>query len=257
LTTLPLLRRFATEHPAAESRAAATPSELRRMDFHLSLLADGVPAGGTVCDVGGGIGCFSLGCAALGYRIILIDDFGDPVNEKTGPSLLDYHRAHGVEVVQRDVVERGLGLPADSLDGLTSFDSIEHWHHSPRAALQEAVRALRPGGLLVLGVPNCVNLRKRITVALGSGKWSSLSEWYDRPRFRGHVREMDIEDLRYIARDLGVTGVRILGRNWLAYRSRYRPARTLAPALDLPLRCMPSLCSDLYLVAHKPGARAA
>ena len=43
----------------------------------------------------------------------------------------------------------------------------------------------------MVGVPNCVNLRKRLTVPLGRGKWSPMADWYEQPSFRGHVREPD------------------------------------------------------------------
>ena len=45
----------------------------------------------------------------------------------------------------------------------------------------------------LLGVPNCVNLRKRITVPLGRGKWvvhGRLAR--QRPTSGGHVREPDV-----------------------------------------------------------------
>jgi hypothetical protein len=82
---------------------------------------------------------------------------------------------------------------------------------------------LKPGGLFFLGVPNCVFLRKRITVPLG--KWSSMDEWYERETFGGHIREPDVGHLRYIARDLGLGYVRVFGRNWLGYASRHGWAR--------------------------------
>ena len=128
---------------------------------------------------------------------------------------------------------------------------MEHWHHSPKALFGHLMRALRPGGLFFLGVPNCVNLRKRITVPLGRGKWSTMADWYEPPRFRGHVREPDIDDLRYIARDLGLREVRIIGRNWLGYQSRRRWARALVSIVDRPLQQRPSLCSDIYLLGRK------
>ena len=104
-----------------------------------------------------------------------------------------------------------------SFDVITSFDSMEHWHHSPKRLFQEVMRVLKPSGRFILGVPNCVNLRKRLTVPFGFGKWSSIDDWYEQETFRGHVREPDVEDLRYIANDMGLMELQILGRNWMAY----------------------------------------
>ena len=66
-----------------------------------------------------------------------------------------------------------------------------------------------------------MNLRKRITVPLGYGKWSRMEDWYEEDRFRGHVREPDVADLRYIGADLDLKNIEILGRNWLGYQSRF------------------------------------
>jgi SAM-dependent methyltransferase len=127
----------------------------------------------------------------------------------------------------RDLVEEGLDLPPETIDVFTIFDSMEHWHHSPKPVFGAVMRALRPGGLFVLSGPNCANLRKRITLLFGRGKWSAMHDWYDAPRFRGHVREPDVEDLRYIARDMDLTQVRILGRNWAGWGSRLRLFRII------------------------------
>jgi SAM-dependent methyltransferase len=142
----------------------------------------------------------------------------------------------------------------DSIDVFTSFDSMEHWHASPKALFRQCRRALRPGGLFLLGAPNCVNLRKRISVPLGRGKWTSMNDWYESPVFRGHVREPDIEDLRYIGRDIELTNVQILGRNWQGYSHASRLLRTLTPIFDGPLRLFPGLCSDIYLLGNKAKA---
>jgi hypothetical protein len=100
---------------------------------------------------------------------------------------------------------------------------------------------------------NCANLRKRITLLPGWGKWSAMQDWYDAPRFRGHVREPDVEDLRYIARDMELTQVRILGRNWAGRGSPRRLIRMITPFVDSMLRLRSSLCSDLYLIGNNRG----
>jgi len=182
-----------------------------------------------------------------------VDDFGDTVNSRYGPSILDLHRSYGVEVIHADVLNDDLRMPCAGVDAITSFHSIEHWHSSPKRLFRAAARALAPGGVFVLGSPNCVNLRKRLAVPLGRSKWSSMGEWYESEVFRGHVREPDVEDLRYIAADMGLSDVQLYGRNWLGYINPRRAYRALAALVDRPLRASPSLCSDIYVVGTKPA----
>ena len=111
------------------------------------------------------------------------------------------------------------------LDAFTVFDTMEHWHNSPKRTFHQLMTALKPGGLFIVSAPNCVNLRKRITVPFGVGKWTAMRDWYEVEQFRSHVREPDVADLRYIAADLGLKNAQVIGRNWSGYRSRFRAAR--------------------------------
>jgi SAM-dependent methyltransferase len=131
---------------------------------------------------------------------------------------------------------------------------MEHWHNSPKRLFAEVARALRPGGLFLLGVPNCVNLRKRLTVPLGVGKWSAMAEWYEEELFRGHTREPDVGDLYYIARDLGLAEVEVFGRNWAGYANRHRGVRVVTPFIDRLLQVRPTLCSDIYVCGRVPAS---
>jgi SAM-dependent methyltransferase len=247
---------------AGEYPAHLVPGQRRDVDrvaFNIALACQAVGqkpiSSMTICDLGGGIGLFSVGCAAIGFkRVVLIDDFRDPVNQDQGASVLALHRKYGVEVRSRDVVAEGLGEACDEIDVVTSFDSMEHWHHSPKRLFASVMQHLVPGGAFVLSVPNCVNLRKRLTVPFGVGKWSPMEDWYRADVFRAHVREPDVDDLRYISRDMGLCDVRIFGRNWLGYDSPRAIVRLVTKLMDYPLRLRPSLCSDLYLVGRKPGS---
>jgi SAM-dependent methyltransferase len=242
------LRELACGYPPALQ--AAQLSEARRIAFHLSLLSS-APEGGRVADIGGGVGLFSLGAQALGFRATLVDDFRDAVNAEHGEAALEPHRKSGVEVVSRDVVADGVDFAPASLDAVTSFDSIEHWHHSPRKLLHQLVAALKPGGLFILGAPNCVNMRKRLTVPMGRGSWSGFDEWYGAPVFRGHVREPDVRDLRRVAADLALREVKIFGRNWQGHASASGLIRAMTAIFDSPLRLRAGWCSDIYLVGRK------
>lgn len=240
------------QYPPGPGTGAADAA--RSLSFEVYLVASQVGQGARVCDIGGGWGTFALGCAAWGMASVLVDDFRDQgfLDEERMAPMRRLYAKYGVEVITRDVVSRPLDGPEQSFDAITIFDAIEHWHHSPRRLLHSIVRALKLGGLFVMATPNCVNLRKRITVPLGRGKWSAMSDWYERDVFRGHVREPNVEDLLYIARDMGLVQVAILGRNWAGHGSPSRIVRRLTACLDPVLRLKPSLCSDLYLLGRRP-----
>lgn len=225
-------------------------ADLPRFAFELDMLISHAPRGATLADVGGGMSVFTAAAARLGYRCYLLDDFRDRWHSES-MQVLELHRSAGVEVISCDVLKEDLPLPNDFLDVVTSFDCIEHLHSSPKAMFQRIRDALKPGGTLIVGAPNCVNLRKRITVPFGRGKWSQMEEWYEDDVFRGHVREPDVEDLKYIGRSLNLSKYDVLGRNWLGYTSRYPWVRALTPFADKMLRLRPSVCSNIYLVGTK------
>jgi SAM-dependent methyltransferase len=234
--------------------ANSYPSELRedqhrdiqRIAWHLQMLGRHLQTGSTVADIGGGIGLMSPGMAALGYRSILVDDFRDSVNGRFHIESLGVHK--DVRVISADATSVIDVFEANSLDGITSFESMEHWHNSPKRAFHALMRALKPGGLFFLGVPNCVDLTKRIKTVTGTAQWSTMRDWYEEPIFRGHVREASVSDLHYISRDLGLRETKITGRNWEAV-VRFGAIGKMADAL---LTALPSLCSDIYLIARKP-----
>ncbi len=223
--------------------------------WHLEIVRDAIGSTGTVVDVGGGISPFAPGAAELGYHTLLFDDhLTDSTTTVKERTLEDVIKPRGVEVHHRDVQAHGLGLPDESVDAFTSFGVLEHLHGSPKPLLEEMMRCLRPGGVLFLGAPNCVNLRKRLTVPFGYGKWSRFEDWYEPLQFRGHVREPDVEDLRRIGEDMGLAEIRILGRNWIGYVNHRAVVRALTPWVDRLLQLRPSLCSEIDLLGRKPGS---
>jgi SAM-dependent methyltransferase len=230
--------------------------DVPRMTFSICLaLRHAVPRP-TICDVGGGVCLFSLGLSALGYDAILIDDFGDDWHGQSAQGALGLHSRYGVQIVSTDVLAKGVSLEPGSLDVVTCFDTMEHFHHSPKRLFHQLVAALRPNGIFLLGVPNRVNLRKRVMIPFGGAPWSTMDGWYEQEIFRGHVREPDVPDLRYICRDLGLDVVDVVGRNWQGTKSKKRLNRNLARIADHGLRLFPSLCSDLYIVGRKPATHS-
>jgi SAM-dependent methyltransferase len=189
--------------------------------------------------------------------VLLVDDFLDSVNRRVGDSVFVVHKKYGVRVLSRNLISDGLADISERFDVVTNFDSMEHWHHSPKKLFgQVGKQLLKPSGRFVLQVPNCVNLRKHLSVPLGVGKWSKMEDWYEEQEFRGHVREPDVADLCYIAHDMGLKDVQIFGRNWLGYASPSRFVRLGTWIVDMPLRMFPSLCADIYMTGHSPTANS-
>lgn len=228
-----------------------------RASFHVGLVLSLVPKRDherpTVVDLGGGFGDVLCALARLGYAGVLVDDFAD-VGAQDHQDLRNRMAvACGLTRIAADVVSEPLPFAPGSIDAFLTFESMEHWHHSPKALFARVIAQLKPGGLFVIGVPNCVNLRKRLSVPLGYGKWTSMKDWYEPAVFRSHVREPDTDDLRYIARDMGLSDVRVFGRNWIGYRKANPLFRTALRVCDRALRLAPGLCGDIYLIGRKPG----
>lgn len=248
-----LLEPIAREYPKMANWLStmdpAEPVMLQRTAFDMSLVVDRKGTDITVVDIGAGGGLWNLGFAALGSRSIFVDAFfSNPYRE----DFLRLFDKYGVEVIERDVIKEGLQLPPESLDVAANFHFMEHLHHSPKQLFHSVAAAIKPDGLFVLAGPNCVNLRKRVTGVVGNCKWSPMDQWYQPDTFYGHVREPDVDDLEYIAADLGFTSFEIYGRNYLGL-SHTGWKQKVARAADHLLRHRPSLCSDIYLVAARPG----
>jgi 2-polyprenyl-3-methyl-5-hydroxy-6-metoxy-1,4-benzoquinol methylase len=227
-------------------------AEIQRVTFNAQLVLADLQPGSTVCDVGGGWGVLSAACASCGFDAVLVDDFADYVYANGVDPKYKIPEAYDVRVVRRDVARQSIAFDANSIDVISCFDSMEHWHHSPRRFLRDAMNCLKPGGKLVLSLPNCVDYARRLLIPLGQGKWSPMSEWYDQQVFRSHVRELDVEDMEYMSRDLGLVTARVIGRNWGHISHPSRAVRTIGGMLDPVLRLIPSLCNTLYLIGRKP-----
>ncbi len=72
---VPVLMRIADSYPPAIA-AVQGYIDVPRNAFNLSLLFT-LPRGARIGDIGGGLGLFSPGCAALGFEVTLVDDFRD------------------------------------------------------------------------------------------------------------------------------------------------------------------------------------
>jgi 2-polyprenyl-6-hydroxyphenyl methylase/3-demethylubiquinone-9 3-methyltransferase len=110
--------------------------------------------GAVLVDLGCGAGLLAPHVQDKGYRHLGVD---------LVDSALDQAAAHGVEVVRADVTR--LPLAGDCADVVTAGELFEHVPDRT-AAVAEACRVLRPGGLLVLDTLNATWLCRFLAVTL-------------------------------------------------------------------------------------------
>ncbi len=196
-------------------------------------------------DLGGGLGLLAHAAAQLSIKAANVDDY--VVDLAAPDAAIDRLERAGVRVIRHDFSEL---LTIDpGVDVVTTMHTIEHMHSSPKEQYHRVVDALAPGGLFVIACPNAVNLRKRVTTLMGKSSWSTMGQWYESPVFRSHVREPVLDDLRYIAQDLGLSA-EFYGKNFIGQSRggwRGRVAGVVGPMLER----RPTLCSDLYLIGTK------
>jgi len=150
---------------------------------------------GRILDVGTGQGeVFSvLKRFNNNYDAHICDDFRDPWHSEFKPKfLLDALTELGLIPKRVDNAATKLPYEDQIFDGVLCCDMIEHLHHTPRFLMEEIHRVLKPGGVVVIGMPNSVNFRKRIDVLRGRTNYVDFDQFWndiDGIEYRGHVRE--------------------------------------------------------------------
>lgn len=235
----PLLRSFDRRRLAQLERAgAATP--------------------GRLLDIGAGRGRFVAHARAAGWYAHGLEPSQRGV---------DGAKARGIDLVHGTI--RDADVPPGSLDAATLWHVLEHVD-DPGLELDAIVAWLRPGGLLLVGVPNLASVQARI----GGARWYHL----DVPRHRIHFTVRGLEAL-LDAHGLEPVAVQhvLFEHNpfglWVSFVSRFtrvpswlyhalkhnaplRSRDALVTALALPLVPLAVLLEALFGLARRGGTVA-
>ena len=206
------------------------PQEVARM------LAELVPVGSRVLDVGCGTGSVSRIIAdSRGAEIVGIE----PDSHRAAAA-----RARGVEVHQAPFTP-GVLQALELFDVVMFADVLEHVAE-PGTFLQWAQRALRPGGRVIASVPNVAHWSVRIDLLCGRFEYQPFGI-----RDATHLRWFTAESLRRLFESNGLRVVSLEHTagvtlpeyevrrpwRWIRPSQRYRLIRTLARQLPLLFGC--------------------
>jgi SAM-dependent methyltransferase len=237
----------------------------RKLEYIYHLLDKIFSPGGKLIDLGGGVNPVNGVITRWGASVTVLDIFEYDLAYLDGrkpdefaaacSSAKAFLEAVGVNFHDCDLctVDLKTLFAPNSIDAIFSTHCLEHFHQSPRIVLQSALEVLKPGGNLLLEVPNSINLLKRIQVLLGKTNYGSYNFYYDAINYTGHVREYSVADFHALARKLGLETYSIYGKNWFGTLYEKCGDNSATAFVDKCLQRFPGLCGSLFLAYTKPA----
>lgn len=155
---------------------------------------------GALLDAPAGEGALAARLIAAGFEVSCCDLY---------PEIF---RLHGVEI-RRGNLDRELPFDDRSFDYVTCLEGLEHIEN-PQQAMREFARVLRPGGHLIISVPNVLNIEERLKwLVYGytshfkpitrAGVDRLRAEFDNREEIAAHVNPIGYSELRYILEKYG------------------------------------------------------
>jgi SAM-dependent methyltransferase len=158
------------------------------------------PGKGPVLDIGAHEGFLCRALVKLGYSVFALD-LHSPIDESVWEKL-------GVEWHQCQIEADPIPFPDGYFTGVYMGQLLEHFTYSPRKPFQEIRRVLKPGGLLVVDVPNAGEWHNFYRLIRGKNiLWDYKRHYIDYepsfykglPYFDRHNHEFTPNELRALA----------------------------------------------------------
>jgi SAM-dependent methyltransferase len=165
---------------------------------------------------------------------------------------------YNVELRVCDLDDESLPFDDGFFDAIVFMEVLEHVFRPPSEVLTEVLRLLRPGGKLIMTVPNIVSLRRRMRMLGGRSPLPRPDNQLkkDWVHGHGHIHEYDLLELVEILQSVGFE---IDQKKHLRFpmmdalqNTHWPPKKRLTNAVYRAAQAFwPSLGCFVYVVCHK------
>ena len=210
------------------------------------------PERGRILDIGAFDGIFCSALIKLGYPVAAVDraqSFEESWWQRLG---IEWRLCH----IEADPIP----YPDETFTGVYMGQVLEHITYSPREPLLEVLRVLKPGGFLVVDVPNVGELHNFYRLIRGKNVLYDYKTHYidyepeiykGRHYFERHNREFTPGELRILAETCGFQVIRT------RYIRSRRHAKKGLRRLEVPFTALrdlvPLFRKSIMLTAQKPA----
>lgn len=208
---------------------------------------------GCILDIGSWDGLFCSTAIKLGFSAFAVD-WGTPLDEATWKTL-------GIEWRFCQIEADPIPFPDHHFVGIYMGQVLEHFTYSPRKPMEEFKRILKPGGILVIDVPNVGEWHNFYRLLRGKNILYDYKIHYidtDKepvfykglPYFHRHNREFTPTELKVLAETCGFEVVRV------DYIRSIRHEKKGFRRLEIPFSALrdaiPLFRKTIMLTARKP-----
>jgi SAM-dependent methyltransferase len=206
-----------TRHPTAASQAYVASHWSRYVHLLASLPA--MTPQTSVLEIGASI--VSSALKHVGARVAV-------AYHELEPEWANRHREEGIESVAVELLRDALPWPGNTFDVILCDQVIEHFPLAPDFLVQQMLFMLKPGGRLVISVPNFAAWEKRWALWRGHNPQEPMDRsWI----YYAHHREMVMAELEALVR---LNGGEVVSRLWTDFNEPM-------PALKKAIRALSGL----------------
>lgn len=203
-------------------------------------------------DIGSGPMNKTAPFSILGFECYAVDDLSDPWHFKANnrEKIADFAHKMGIQFLQQDM-RTPLPFSEKYFDVVLLSGVIEHLHESPREIINSAFSLLKDKRIIVIEMPNAVNLRKRISVLFGRTNYCPVQGFFhSKDLWRGHVREYTLSETEYILKECG--GTIILSKTFHNHVNLKIRSKVLKMVYYIITSLVKDLKDGILVIAKKP-----